>query len=191
MAAGPKTLKWWYEQLADWMILNPSEPLKSAAAIFKVTPNYLYLIKNSDAFREYWEARRKRQEDKVSEVHIDRMIGVREKITSLADMALDNLMESLEEHQRGARVGAPQLSHDALLETANMALQKLNYGVPALPSGGGNAQVNVTINSDLLANAREKMKEVYGIEGATASIEKQKVLELEAAKQPETVAVKE
>src|SRR5690606_26792995 len=62
-----KTVNWWHQQLADWMFLNPDKPLKDAARIFGTSVNYLYLVKNSDAFKVYWSERRRLRDTNLAE----------------------------------------------------------------------------------------------------------------------------
>jgi len=157
----PKSIGWWHEALADWMLLNPDQNLKDAALLFKVSVNYIYMLKNSDSFKEYWAFRRAKQLEGVGEKSVDQLGGLGDKLSAVADMALDQILEQL---AANAKTGIDLIDHDELRSTADMALKKLGYGLPAAPgSAVQNTQVNVVIDSKLLAEAREKMKQMYGV----------------------------
>ena len=164
----PKTIAWWHEQLADWMLLNPDRTIRDAAKVFNVGENYLYLLKNSDSFKAYWEFRRKQQVEKIGDVQIKNLSGgIAEKVNAMADMALDQILDQLDKNgkMQGANL-PPIIPHDSLRSTVDMALKKLGYGLPQVSGASpiSNTQVNVTINAETLAAAREKMKQLHGVE---------------------------
>lgn len=163
----PKTVSWWHEQLADWMLLNPDRSIKEAAIVFDVGVNYLYLLKNSDTFKEYWNQRRAAREAKLDD-NVGEMLGtVQNKVSAVADIALDQLLEQLEKNQAAQSAGAPIITHDELRSTADMALKKLGYGLPAPGNGASpvqNTQINVSIDAGMLSEAREKMKKLHGVQ---------------------------
>lgn len=162
----PKTIAWWHESLADWMLINPDRPMKDAAPVFGVTENYIYLLKNSDSFQAYWKHRRATQAEKVGDIHLEGVGGsIVEKVKTVADMALDQIIDQLEKNSMAQRAGAPVIATDELRATADMALKKLGYG---LPSAGNTSpvhatQINVSIDAGALAAAREKMQKLYGV----------------------------
>lgn len=135
---------WWHERLADWMLANPDKSLKDAAPVFNCTPTTIYLVHNSDAFREYWA----KVSGAVSKGVADPIV---EKCRAAAEMALDELMPKL---------SLPGTTPEMLLDTANTLLQRLGYSANA--GGGGPAvQVNVnTVNPAALAAARERVLQI-------------------------------
>lgn len=159
----PKTIAWWHEHLADWMLSNPDRDLREAAAIFNCTVNYIYMLKNSDSFQAYWQHRRAEHAAKLSDHVVEHTSGLSQKISAVADMALDQILSQLEKNDLAQAAGAPVIPHDELRSTADMALKKLGYGLPQAAPAVGGTQVNVTINSDLLAVARERMKQLHGV----------------------------
>jgi hypothetical protein len=180
----PKSISWWHEHLADWMIMNPDRDIRDAAMIFSCSVNYLYMLKNSDSFKEYWAFRRKQVSAAVEGKTVENLGGLHEKISAVADMALDQLLEQLDKNGLAQRAGAPLLDHDDLRGTADMALKKLGYGIPAQGAGGSSpqlTQVNVSIDASLLASAREKMKQLHGVEPSPPAPEGEQLL-LEAPK---------
>lgn len=162
----PKSISWWHEQLADWMLLNPDRSLKDSAAAFGVSIQYIYMLKNSDSFKAYWDFRRRQHQQLVSGQQIENLGGLSEKIAAVADMALDQIIEQLETNAKAQDAGVPSIAHDELRSTADMALKKLGYGLPAQGGAAGpanNTQVNITINAKDLELAREKMKQLHGV----------------------------
>lgn len=170
--SAPKTINWWHQQLADWMLLNPDKSIKDAAPVFNCNVNYLYMIKNSDAFTVYWDTRRAAREERVDVNAIESLGSLQTKLATVADIALDQMLEQLEQNELGNKVGKPKLQQEDLRATAQMALSRLGYGI----SEGGKAQgpaanISVTINATMLEEAREKMKQLHGITTAPAMIE--------------------
>lgn len=137
-------VNWWHERLAEWMLANPDKNLKDAAPVFNVTPTAIYLIHNSDAFREYWA----KMSGAVSKGIADPIV---EKCRAAAEVALDELIPKLT---------LPGTTPEMLLDTANTMLQRLGYSANA--AGGGPAvQVNVnTVDPAALAAARERVLQI-------------------------------
>jgi len=163
----PKTIAWWHEHLADWMLANPDRNLSEAARLFDCSVNYIYMLKNSDSFKAYWELRRKQHEAALQGKVVDAVTSFTEKLSAVADMSLDQLMGQLEKNATAQQVGPALIPLDELRATADLALKKLGYGItPAGGPGGNNTQVNVTINANVLEAAREKMRKLHGVDVA-------------------------
>lgn len=163
-------VSWWHERLADWMLANPQGTIKEAAIVFGCHQQTLYIIKASDAFKAYWNFRRRQIETDLTQRTGDSIGGLMEKTAAVAEMAMDQILEQLESNQKAMDVGAPIIPHDELRSTADMAMKKLGYGL-AGPAPGAAAvatqtNVSVTIDASLLAAAREKMKQLHGIDVA-------------------------
>jgi len=155
----PKTISWWHEALADWMFVNPDRTMKEAAAHFNVTPTYIYMLKNSDTFKAYWERRRMVRENGLIDETQAMLGSINDKLHALAENTLDILNEKMVQAQlQGSANTLPQAD---LLATADMALKKLGYGIPAPPPPAGTTNVNVMVSSDLLKAAREKMQKLH------------------------------
>ena len=158
-------VNWWHERLADWMIANPQASLKDATKVFDCSYQTLYIIKNSDAFRIYWDYRRRQVEAALTGASNEALGGLMNKAAAIADMAMDQLLEQLDSNGKAQSVGAPILAHDELRSTADVMLKKLGYG---LPQKGGEApvqqnNVNITVDANLLREAREKMLQITGV----------------------------
>lgn len=154
----PRTISWWHEALADWMLLNPDKPMKDAAQVFDVTPTYVYMLKNSDSFKAYWKKRREAFVARVDASSEEILGSLRDKLGALAETAVDALQARMEQAvQAGAASNIPLAE---VRETADMALKKLGYGAPTAPAGGNNLTINIA-NPDLLAAARAKMQAMF------------------------------
>lgn len=176
MSIEVKKISWWHEQLVDWMLLNPDKRLKDAAVVFGVTEQYIYMLKNSDTFKEYWARRRATREGKLDDGAPQLLGSLQEKLSTLAEMSLDQMLEQIELNSPANRAGHSNIAHDELRDTAEMALKRLGYGAPAVANGPaqpGTPQVNVTINANLIAEAREKMKQLHGVTPAAPVLELQ------------------
>ena len=88
-------LSWWHESIIDWMLIHPDRRLKDCARDFDVTPEWMYTVTNSDVFKERLAERSEAHRTAIS-------VGVVEKASALADMALDVAMERFQhEHSAG------------------------------------------------------------------------------------------
>jgi hypothetical protein len=151
------------------MLSNPDKPLKDAAKFFNCSINYLYLLKNSDSFQVYWRQRRKEFEGALIEGSVDLVGQLKDKIGALAEVSIDALQARVE---RATLVGpdADKIPSTFLLQTADMALKKLGYGIPELPPaptgsvGAINTQVNVTVSSEVLEEARKKLLALHNVQ---------------------------
>jgi hypothetical protein len=142
----------WQEALAEYFIVNPTHSMTQAAEFFGVTLAWLSTVKNSDAFQDYYQSRRREHFDAVSASIVDKVAG-------LAEMTVDALATRVEEHMRGK-----ELSVDALGSVADLALKSLGFGAKGSPSGTTvNNTRNVTIvvgDQQALSRARGMLKTV-------------------------------
>lgn len=159
----PVKVNHWHEQLALYMIANPTATNKETAAHFKVSASYICIIKNSDAFKTYYAKRVDRQFDNV----VDDIFGQTVAMTSQALEHLNHKLETIGEAMTPAE----------LLAISDTGLKRLGYG--ATKFGAGPVTINNTqnnniavVNRDDLDGARRKMAEVYGV--STSSIDRVK-----------------
>jgi hypothetical protein len=152
-------INWWHERLADWMLANPERSIKEAAPIFNVTVSYLYMLKNTDTFKAYWISRSTGYSSKVEDEAKDDILGLTAKTAGVAEQALDALSSRL------ASTG-DVLPVNTLIDVANMGLKSLGY---TANSKTPPAQVNVNVglvDASALAQARERMRQVYSVDTA-------------------------
>jgi hypothetical protein len=140
---------WWYHSLIDWILQNPDKPVSEAAKYFNRSPSTIYAVTGSDLFKAEL-ARRRKELTKAVDDEIVR------KMSSVADKALGKLEEKLDGDD------AFKLGPTTLMDIADRALNKLGYGVQpqAQAQGGGTVNVNIQVNADVLAQAREKARQV-------------------------------
>lgn len=84
-----KNVGWWHERLADWLIANPHSTLAEAAAFFDCSRSWISIVKNSDAFKVFFAKRSAHASDAI-------LVGIREKLASVAELALEEMENRLE-----------------------------------------------------------------------------------------------
>jgi hypothetical protein len=148
----PVKVNAWHEQLAIYMIANPTATNKETAAYFKVSPVYIGIIKNSDAFKAYYSSRTDAVFDKV----IDDIYG---QTIALTSQALEKL------NTKVATIG-DSMSPQELLTIADTGLKRLGYGASKFtgPAVTVNNNIsNTVVDRRDLEEARRKMSEVHGV----------------------------
>ena len=136
----------WHETLLEFIIANPRASGAETAMHFGVTEAWLSTVKNSDAFQEMWAMRRGEHFSRVS-------ASLVEKVTALAEVTVDALVDQVEMEKRTG-----QVSLSTLTEVGNMALKSLGFGAKPTPSVQVNSysnSTNVFIDKETLARARE------------------------------------
>lgn len=147
-------MAWWYWSFIDWMIANPGSAIKDAAPVFGVTPQTLYIIKNSDSFKRHFDIRVKEISTGINQDIIGAFSGIADKTAALAEAALDTLQDRVEAKGR-------DLPTAELTSIADLTLKKLGYSQPEVGPPGANVTVNILqANSEALARARAKLEKV-------------------------------
>jgi hypothetical protein len=139
-----------HEMIALWLLANPGKgAMARCAAHFGYTPAWLASVVHSDAFQAYYRDRR----DDLMQAGV---MDISEKVTGVADRALDKLAEKVETAS----------SLREIADTTDKLLHRLGYGV---------AQGGVTINQndnreyhvrqELYTEARQRMHQKEPIDG--------------------------
>lgn len=105
-----------HEALADAIITNPTATLAELAASFGRTPNWVSIVRNSDAFQEVMARRRAELVDPIITA------GLEERFSIMA--------------RRSAEILLDKLSKDAKDVPDNLALQALALGAKGMGVGG-------------------------------------------------------
>ncbi len=148
----PTQLHWWYDELARFMIANPSMTKKEIAKHFDKTPQTIYLVTNSDTFKQYYRER-------MSDMH-GTNVSLAEKQAAVTDAALDLLLGEL-----SGPSGDLKLNPMELKEIAQDGMKALGYGIPKSgPTPSVAVQVNITQSE--LADARKMMLEKHNVQVA-------------------------
>lgn len=132
-----------HDQIIDWLIANPWEPMSVCAAMFGYTQPWLSTLIHSDLFQAKL---RERQDQVFGEV----ALTVRDRITALAHDSLKRLQEKV--------AGCENV--DQLVSASELAVKALGFGpAPGRPSVQVtvNQQTNV-VSKDVLAEARARME---------------------------------
>lgn len=161
-----KTIGWWHERLADWMLANPHLTLGDAAKHFEVSRSWLSIVKNSDCFKIYWATRSGEFSGVLTEKVTDSIMDLRNKTAAVTELALDELSRRLD--------GAPEaIPTDTLLDVSQMGLKALGYGAKAA-SASPTVNVNIStglVSADDLAKARQRALEGYGLNAESTKLE--------------------
>lgn len=153
-----KVSKPWHEALAEYFILYPERTMTQAAADFNVSLPWLSLVKNSDAFQDYYQARRREHFNDVSRALAESKIE--DKLRSVADMSLDAIADRVAEHVQ--KVPTRELSLEALQTSAQLALKALGFGAKASGASPPLVQNNTVIvaSADALRKAQGNLRVV-------------------------------
>lgn len=143
--AGPQKVSLTHEALMDWMIANPEKKMAAMAATFGYTQPWLSSIVNSGCFKA-------RLAEKRQEIAAFTSLGVPEKLSNIANMALDRLSDALEHS------ADPELA----LKAAELAMKGMGVGAKhggiTLNVQAENVQ-QVFATQDDLAKARMLMQQ--------------------------------
>lgn len=147
----PRTVHWWYERLADWMIANPHLSMKDAALAFGKSHYWILQLKNSDTFQRFWRER-------SGAASVEFVGGIKSKAFAAAEASLDLLNDKLEE--------APQsFTVNGLLDVVDTTMKRFGYEPPARPGATVNVNVGL-VSPQELQEARARMRDARGHEVA-------------------------
>lgn len=128
-------LRWWHEALADYWLANPTASNIEAAKFFNRAPATISAIKNTDAFRAYFQSRQLEQRADLDAAVKSRMMGV-------AFTALDALHAKLQSKR-------DTLSVTELTKTLDTVANLSGTGPKAI--GGVTVNVNQPTQQTLIA----------------------------------------
>lgn len=145
-----KSVSWRHEALADLMITKPYATLGEIAKELGFTLSWVSIVKNSDAFKDYWTLRRRVHADAVTS-------GIKEKAAALAEMSLDILIEATE-----AGIASNSISASEARDNLELVTKRFGFdGSASQQSHVQQVQLNIGIASaEALASAREKMRRI-------------------------------
>src|SRR5215831_1126337 len=118
--------KGWYPDIADWQLANPGGKLVDCAKALNKHPNTIYLITQTDMYRDYFARRR----EEWTKQHDFALIS---KTTLVAEKSLDLMLDKLEKQ-------ADKIPMQVVTDVATNALDRLGYNPKSQPQ----VQVNVT-----------------------------------------------
>ena len=139
----PEPVKWrnWYDEIINLMIAHPEMRQKDMAEKLKVTQGWLSQVINTDMFKDKLRQRVGDHAELVSRSTI-------ELAENVGRMTLVAMEERLEADVEG------KIPFSELRENADMVLSKLGYGNPKAPAAPPAPQVNLTVNQQVLEQAR-------------------------------------
>lgn len=136
-----------HEAILNHIIANPTQTYGEVAATFSVTPSWLSVVVNSQAFRNQL----KRRHDELFDSAIAAPIG--EKLEAAVDLTLEKYLEKI-----------PSMTTDQVINASDKMLNKLGYGSKNTQTVvNGNVVQNVQhnhVSSDIIEKAREKIGQI-------------------------------
>lgn len=139
----------WHEELANYLLQNPGATLTTVAKHFGKSLSWISIIKNSDAFKDYYNARREELNAQVDATLVD-------KVHTLAELSIEALVTKVGHHIEREQ----EMTTDALRELADMSLTKLGFGQK---KGEAAAAPAITIqigDKEALDSARARMAQL-------------------------------
>jgi len=141
-------LKPWHERIVDYMVLNPHAKIVDVALAFGVTSVWVGRLIKTDAFRTYYDKRMIEHQGLIGTTIVSKM-------QSVAVKALDKISD---------KIDSGEVPFGQLKDTMDVALKGLGYtangaGVSVNVANVKNSQTNVYVAADVVAQAREKLKD--------------------------------
>lgn len=136
-------VNWWHERLADLMIANPHCTLGELARALDKSPAWISIVKNSDAFIDYW----RRRSDAHSLAVTDDIATKMRANVDLANEALNLKLSTQSE----------LMTVETLLDVIDINTKRLGYG--ANPAQAPTFNFNLgAVTPEQLAEARAKLR---------------------------------
>lgn len=164
MTWSPKKMRAWYDSLVDFILANPDMKLNEVAAHFNRTPQTIYMVTGSDAFKAKLAARRAEFREALDEQIV-------EKNMKVANVALEAIAERIEDDRDKRKIPIATIG-----DLADKALNRLGYSPKALPGSQpgapGSLTVVVPVSATIIEAARQNLRQ----------LEQQKVIEYRTSK---------
>lgn len=145
-----KKMRWWYEQLADYMLAHPQALQNDIAAHFGRSAGTISTIINSDAYQAYYRQRRGAYVGALDD-------RVREKMLTVADKGFDLILDRFDKKRDSIPI-------DTLNKTVEMALKASGHGQQGGPSTivnvapGTQTMVAVPVSLEDLQEAQQALR---------------------------------
>lgn len=160
---GPARLSHRHEDIARWLLENPTRPLKECAQHFGYTQAWLSCIIHSDAF----QVRLRRLQEEADAIVV---LDVPARLRGVAARAIEGLGDQVE---HSLNDGNGVLHRQFLLDTAELTLKSLGYGAPKAPLAPAAAFVQNNlfnlqqpVSPEVLAHARGRLLSVVEVSPA-------------------------
>lgn len=158
-----------HEQIINWYLLNPHRADRDCAAYFGVTQSWISTIKQSDAFKARVQQKLALMDESVRDAFLaNTQSGILERLNTAVDVALTKLTSKIEETE----------DPEFLLDATDKLCHRLGFAPKATPIIAGphsvtNNTLNVTIDAQDLASAREmlKLQGTRSVEGEIKELE--------------------
>lgn len=149
-----------HDALMLWIFENPHRSLKDAALFFNYSPEWIRQIVRTDIFQAEYQKR-------YGELSATLMQGVKEKLETASEMALDALIDKI------PTVSDPRI----LVDATDKLLHRMGYAPNkgAMVVNQTNVQASFTVEQGVLAEARQMMHQSAARESSTLLIQETKL----------------
>lgn len=154
--SGPISVTYTHESIARWLIANPGRSLRECADFVGYSPAWLSQVIHSDAFQAYY---RKLSSDANALV----IVSAHDRLTSLADAALEKLEELVDGAQTSGTAGLRD--REFVKDTADMVLSRLGYGAKNPSSLPAQPPSHIHVERMVVNNAIQAMGARFRPEG--------------------------
>ncbi len=144
----PKKFRFWYDDIIDWMLGNPGGTQKDCAEALGRSAQSISMIVNSDMFKARWAERRGELNTMYAE-------AIAIKTARVGTLALDVLEDKLTNQPKTIPAGT-------VADIAKQSLEALGFGAPKAGQMVPSQEVHVHVNSNVLAQARDRMRTIEG-----------------------------
>lgn len=150
MAASVQIQKvnWWHERLADIMIANPHATLGEIAQALGKSQAWISIVKNSDAFIDFWRQRSAQHSAEVTS-------AIKAKGFAATELALDKVLEKLD------TPAAELIPVETLLNIVDVNMKRFGYN--NAPTNAPVLNINLGATTpEQLAEARARLRDRSG-----------------------------
>ena len=141
-----KTFRFWYEDIIDWMLMNPGKSMAACARALDRDPGTLNVIVRSDVFKARYAQRRAIYTEQMGH-------SVMDKTNQVALAALEELHEKITTNPAAIPIGL-------LSEVSDKMLERLGYGVKPVGVTASPVNVHLAVKQEVLQEARDSMRRV-------------------------------
>lgn len=138
--------RFWYDNIIDWMLVNPQGTIKECAEALGRKPDTLYAITGSDLFKA-------RLADRRADYNVRLADSLAAASSGVALSALSVIQDRISNNPEKIPTGL-------LSDIADKALNRLGYGVAPVATSGVTITNQILVSPTALREAQERMRQV-------------------------------
>lgn len=143
--------KFWYDDIIDWMLVNPDKSVKECAKYLGRSAETLYTITNTDIFKSRLSQRRQ-------DLNIRMADAIAGETSAVALMALQEVRKRIADNPAAIPIGQ-------LVDISDKTLNRLGYGVSPVVNGPQSVTNNtiVAVSPSVLRDAQDAMRRIQDV----------------------------